>query len=114
MREMMREGEELRIAYDRCSRRRFEIARGGVAWRMSPKRPRSGESRAYGDDNYWINRFEKSSSNDEETDEWLLSWSQLSPLFDLPAIATVIDSLRHVLAADRFASKYCGCSCHRH
>ena len=47
---------------------------------MSPKRPRSGESRAYGDDNYWINRFEKSSSNDEETDEWLLSWSQLSPV----------------------------------
>ena len=58
---------------------------------MSPKRPRSGESRAYGDDNYWINRFEKSSSNDEETDEWLLSWSQLSPLLDLPANATVID-----------------------
>ena len=77
----------------RCSRRRFGAAarRRSTRRSMSPKRPRSGESRAYGDDNYWINRFEKSSSNDEETDEWLLSWSQLSPLLDLPPNATVID-----------------------
>ena len=46
--------------------------------------------RSYGSDTYWITRYERETGEDE-TDEWLFSWSNLKPLLRLPKSAALVD-----------------------
>lgn len=43
--------------------------------------PRPSNHRAYGEDAYWIDRYERTASDEDDvTDEWLLGWAHLQPL----------------------------------
>ena len=55
--------------------------------------------RAYGDDSYWIHRYEQrasssgaaSSADNEATDEWLFSYPNLKPLLKIRSGASLVD-----------------------
>ena len=75
----------------------IHTARGLPSLVRAGKMAASG-SRAYGTDEYWIERYAKKSNtaceeaeDDEETDEWLLSFAHLKPLLKLPSRAVVLD-----------------------
>ena len=60
----------------------------------SNKRQRSAATqRAYGSDDYWIDRYHENASGADETDEWLLGATELSPLLAgiLPRDSTILD-----------------------
>lgn len=48
------------------------------------------QDRLYGTDRYWIDRYERG-SRDDETDEWLLGWQELSPLVSVGRGDGVVD-----------------------
>ena len=52
-----------------------------------------GGQRQYGSDAYWIDRHADPAADDDRTDEWLLSWPQLSPLLasDLLGATAAVD-----------------------